>query len=392
MLPLVIADHIRESLLDYVCTSFNFNDASVEEALLDALRNKKNGLYKGPWIDLRMPFRKAGKAENIPLDYRPSFPPYAHQLKAFRRLSCRLGNPQSTLVTTGTGSGKTECFLYPILDACVKTSPRRGIKAIVLYPMNALASDQAHRFAKEIHSNPEISHLRVGLYVGLEDDGNSAHRSMGPGNVIEHRETLRQHPPDILLTNYKMLDYLLRRPEDVPLWEHNLNSNVLQYLVLDELHTYDGAQGSEVAMLIRRLHARLGASFGSICPVGTSATIGGSGSDSSSDLCEFATQIFGVEFASDSVIFEERIKFEEYFKDSDRIEYNTWPEGEPGEFLPKRGETPENYLERVVFKWCQRPRFHKAITMCSRMFSACRSSRFWRAYSYRFAMRSCCSH
>ena len=153
----------------------------------------------------------------------------------------------STLVATGTGSGKTECFLLPILDHCLRDN-RPGVKAILIYPMNALATDQAGRIARLIHNAPALRGVRAGLYVGGEGD---AHRAMGPGHLITDRGRMRREPPDILLTNYKMLDYLLLRPEDQGVWQHNA-PGVLRSLVVDELHTFDGAQGTDLACLIRR--------------------------------------------------------------------------------------------------------------------------------------------
>ena len=97
---------------------------------------------------------------------------------------------------------------------------------------------------------------------------------MGPEHVITDRVTLREHPPDILLTNYKMLDFLLIRPQDHRLWRHN-DPATLRYLVVDELHTFDGAQGTDLACLVRRLRARVGAVRSDLICVGTSATIGG---------------------------------------------------------------------------------------------------------------------
>src|SRR5690606_6951964 len=121
-------------------------------------------------------------------------------------------------------------------------------------PMNALASDQAGRLARILWDDPRLKGVvTAGLYVG----GSSEHGTAGPAHLIDKREILRSSPPHILLTNYRMLDLLLMRPADARLWQHN-TPQTLRYLVLDELHTYDGAQGSDVACLIRRLQARLG--------------------------------------------------------------------------------------------------------------------------------------
>ena len=119
-------------------------------------------------------------------------------------------------------------------------------------------------------SSPELA--GVGLYVGESE--RTPHTTMGPDHVITDRGTLRERPPDILLTNYKMLDFLLSRPIDRRLWRHNA-SDTLRYLVVDELHTFDGAQGTDLACLVRRLRSRLGVTRERLICTGTSATIGG---------------------------------------------------------------------------------------------------------------------
>ncbi|MBT9581742.1 hypothetical protein IV102_00240 [bacterium] len=130
---------------------------------------------------------------------------------------------------------------------------------------------------------------------------------------------MRDNPPHLLLTNYKMLDFLMLRPYDRRLWRHN-GPEALRYLVLDELHTYDGAQGSDVACLIRRLKARLGITPGALCAVGTSATVGGgSGRHSSVKLTEFATQVFGEYFTVDSVVEEDRQELDEVIELDDLL-------------------------------------------------------------------------
>ena len=109
--------------------------------------------------------------------------------------------------------------------------------------MNALANDQADRLAQLIHENPELKGVTAGIYTG-EARGNRT--IMGPRELITDRESMRADPPDILLTNYKMLDRLLLQQADRSIWSKSATS--LQYLVLDEFHTYDGAQGTDVAL------------------------------------------------------------------------------------------------------------------------------------------------
>jgi DEAD/DEAH box helicase domain-containing protein len=303
MIPSVVARQTRETVLDYLRTTFALADDRFEQALFTFL-DGEHGLFRGPYLDVRLPFRTAPAGTAIPLDVAPPFTPYLHQLRAFERLTSRgTHTPEPTLVTTGTGSGKTECFLYPVLDHCFRHRGERGIKAILLYPMNALASDQARRLAQMLWDDPRLKgHVRAGLFVG----GDGEHGTATRDHLVDQRAILRQSPPDILLTNYRMLDFLLLRPEDQALWQHN-EPGTLRYLVLDELHTYDGAQGSDVACLIRRLQVRLGAGPGTICPVGTSATIGGRDQEESAvALRAFAQQIFGVPFDAASVVTEDR--------------------------------------------------------------------------------------
>ncbi|MFW5740609.1 MAG: DEAD/DEAH box helicase, partial [Myxococcota bacterium] len=221
-----------------------------------------------------------------------------HQERAFERL--RGPSPRSTLIATGTGSGKTECFLQPILDHGYRHRHERGIKAILIYPMNALASDQAGRLAKAIWNNPNLhGRITAGLFVGQSES--NPHQVMTEHAIITSKDTLRLNPPDILLTNYKMLDYLLVRPKDFPLWAHN-GPETLQYLVVDELHTFDGAQGTDLACLIRRLRARLHSPRGHLCCVGTSATMGDDAERAS--LLRYASQVFGTTFDKDAIVTE----------------------------------------------------------------------------------------
>src|SRR5699024_7185724 len=132
--------------------------------------------------------------------------PYRHQKRAFQRLS--IDNPKPTIVATGTGSGKTEAFLLPILDYCASKAGQQGIKAIFIYPMNALANDQAERIAKNIYQNEATrGKVRAGLYIGRGRKGKAAEQStMTAEKLITDRDVMQEDPPDILLTNYKMLD------------------------------------------------------------------------------------------------------------------------------------------------------------------------------------------
>jgi ATP-dependent helicase YprA (DUF1998 family) len=303
MIPSLVVSEIRSALVEFLATTFSLSDDGVRDELTRFLNDRDDGIFRGPYLRVRTPFRAVDAGWQSPLEWLPDdFTPYLHQAAAFDRLSSAdERTPQPTLVTTGTGSGKTECFLYPLLDHCARQRVlgKPGIKALILYPMNALASDQAERIAGLIDSEARLAGLRAGLYVGES----GRHSAMGEDHLIDKREVLRSDPPDILLTNYKMLDFLLLRREDRNLWAAN-DADTLQYVVLDEFHTYDGAQGTDVAMLLRRLGRTLGMNnadgpLGSAAPVATSATLG-TGADALDELRSFAGKVFGTEFAPDS--------------------------------------------------------------------------------------------
>jgi ATP-dependent helicase YprA (DUF1998 family) len=317
LLPSLQAADLRKALADYLSTTFALTDDDVRASLETFLSDAHGGIFRGPYVRLRLPFRPADGTWPVALDWYPEkFTPYGHQARAFERLSSKHDSPRPTLVTTGTGSGKTEAFLYPILDHAVraKNAGQGGIKALVLYPMNALANDQAGRLATLLTSDDRLGGLTAGLYTG---ERGPRRTKVSKDGLVTERSILRDDPPDILLTNYKMLDQLLLRSADVSLWASAKTS--LAYLVLDEFHTYDGAQGTDVAMLLRRLGAALGvaregAPLGDITPVATSATLGpgGDGPEASAAMREFAETVFGRAFDSDSVITEDRLTFAEW--------------------------------------------------------------------------------
>ncbi|WSP89183.1 DEAD/DEAH box helicase [Streptomyces sp. NBC_01233] len=306
--PTLAAAQLRGSLTQYLTTTYALTDEDTRRALERFLEHPETGMFRGPYLRIRTPFHKAEDGWRKHLEWTPGFVPYRHQAKAFERLSTLHGPALPTLITTGTGSGKTESFLIPALDHCrrEKARGRRGVKAVLLYPMNALATDQASRIGEYL-AQPELAQVTAGLYIGDRPDTDFR-------RVMTRREEMRQSPPDLLITNYKMLDLLLQRSEDRALWEDAL----VQYVVLDEFHTYDGAQGTDVAMLLRRLAMTTGQSepgrpLGGICPVATSATLGEPGpAASSGGILEVASQVFGMPFPADALVGEERLPAEQF--------------------------------------------------------------------------------
>lgn len=359
MLPLQQAREVRDSVIEYIKATFRFKEKDVSDAFYRFIEDKENGLFKGPYVSLKTPFVSATPEEstNIPLDIVPSFPPYKHQLQAFHQLSMKNGHkPEPTLLTTGTGSGKTECFLYPILDYCYHCNQYErqiGVKVIIMYPMNALASDQAKRLAETIWNDPRLKgKVTAGLFVGEGIDAKDYPRDMAEDHIIENRDAILDTVPDILLTNFKMLDYGLMRQQFMPLWKGNIGTDqkALRFIVLDELHTYDGAQGTDVANLIRRLKLKLNLPKDFLCPIGTSATIG-SGKDSKKRLCEYATNVFGECFEEKNVIEEHRIPVDEY------IDVLTMgiPDGKLiRECVFGNNDTVDTYIKRLCKYWLKK--------------------------------------
>jgi DEAD/DEAH box helicase domain-containing protein len=322
MLPLQQAYEIKHSIIEYLKATFSFKDKAVHRAFYNFINDPEDGIFKGAYVSLKLPFVTSQDQDELPLEIKPNFPPYNHQYKSFKRLTTQDNHiPVSTIITTGTSSGKTECFLYPILDYCYKNQHRQGVKVIILYPMNALATDQAKRLAETIWGDERLKgKITAGLFIGEGKEKKKYPTDMGQTHVIENRLSIVDSPPDILLTNFKMLDYALMRNNYHNLWSFNLNDpSLLQFLVLDELHTYDGAQGTDVANLIRRLKLKLSIEKGQICAIGTSATIG-AGKDSQQLLISYAEKVYGEHFDEDSLITEHRVSVNDFFEEDDALD------------------------------------------------------------------------
>ena len=378
MLPYEEALEVREALMGYIVSQYPLSDPAVMKEFQSFLQDPEKGIFRGPFVSASLPFKATDPAETEALsDYlavRPKFTPFTHQMRAFKRLATwdYLRNipriPEPVIMTTGTGSGKTESFLFPVLDYCLRMNQgqgnskvesnnnsagqsyrKPGVKVIIMYPMNALATDQAKRLAQEIARLPLGSDgkplVTAGLLIGQPQPekngkkgslgGKSASRqvsrehlrlptTMGEDHIIEDRETIIREAPDIILTNFKMLDRALMLEEFHNLWTGNIPDPdevqpgqkfhpCLRFIVLDEIHTYDGAQGSDVANLLRRLRLKLRLTSEELCPVGTSATIGGS------SIAEYASKIFGGDITDEAVIKETRLSLNEFLREGNEI-------------------------------------------------------------------------
>ncbi|GIW55610.1 MAG: DEAD/DEAH box helicase [Nitrospiraceae bacterium] len=216
---------------------------------------------------------------------------YQHQVEAMEL--ARRG--QSYVVTSGTGSGKSLAYFLPIIDSLLRQPPVGDrVSALVVYPMNALVNSQLQaleglRTAFERRTGRRFP-VTFAKYTG---------DTTGPA-----RDELRQHPPQIMLTNYVMAELMLVRPEDQRFLDRA--GGGLRFLVFDELHTYRGRQGADVAMLIRRLKERCAAP--DLIHVGTSATMVASRDatpqERKSTVADFAQRLFGHPFTADQIVEE----------------------------------------------------------------------------------------
>lgn len=221
----------------------------------------------------------------------PSFQLHKHQLDAITLSN----HGKSFVVTTGTGSGKSLCYFIPIIDRVLRAKaagePQRT-RAIVIYPMNALANSQLEELDKRVAGSGLEKQVTFKRYTGQDDE--------------EAREQVKVAPPDILLTNFMMLELLLTRqnPKDRQVIQ---NCEGLEFLVLDELHTYRGRQGADVAMLVRRVRERLELPSRPLQCIGTSATMASEGDDGSrqAKVAVVASRLFATPIAASSVITEE---------------------------------------------------------------------------------------
>ena len=201
---------------------------------------------------------------------------HQHQADAIRTAQ----EGHSYILTTGTGSGKSLAYIIPIVDHVLRRGCGSGIQAIIVYPMNALANSQYGELTKFLcHNYPQGGEpVTFERYTGQESD--------------EERRRILANPPDILLTNYVMLELILTRPHERQLIQA---AQGLRFLVLDELHTYRGRQGADVAFLVRRVRDVLKA-YNLQC-VGTSATLAGTGTydEQRGEVAGIASQLFGTQ-------------------------------------------------------------------------------------------------
>ena len=332
--PLDLVTSLRETLNAYLPTTLPISRRypQLSEEFRNLLRNRQ--MVKGPYVEALPDFEKGARLSELLLsnggylandftglpDIWLNRELHLHQQEALEK-ACK--NGENLVVATGTGSGKTECFLFPLVQMLANTDRSEpGVRCLLVYPMNALANDQLYyriaplfgtylkdlgitfgRFTGQIRANTarseEAQRLKANdkLMNALDNGGQI------PPNWLLTREEMLARPPDILITNYAMLEHLLLLPRNAPLFAENH----LKAIVLDEIHTYGGSQATEIAFLLRKLKHRLGVETPVQC-FATSASLPQS-EDADREVVKFASDMFGEPFTS--VVRGRRVRHEQ---------------------------------------------------------------------------------
>lgn len=323
--PAKAAEEIKKEYIGYINTTFHFRNQNLQKKLLEELDKT---VSNGPYVEIKDSFKSGKSIEELiqnetlsplftDLERNKKYPPklpisrplYLHQEKAVEKIV----SGKNVVVSTGTGSGKTNCFLIPVINELLREKEKGqlndGVRAIFIYPMNALANDQIKGLREILMAYPDI---RFGVYNGgtenKEEDAIKLYEAMYANekypelrkklpNEEVSRERMKERPPHILFTNYAMLEHMLFRPGDDSIFS---NSN-FKFVVLDEAHVYAGATGIETAFLMGRLKGRI---TGERKPqfILTSATLGDGSIASNKRVAEFAERLTGCNFNTDEII------------------------------------------------------------------------------------------
>ena len=330
--PVKTAEEVKKQFIGYISTTFEFKDQGLQEQLVKELNDY---VSNGPFVEIKDSF-KYGKSLNQlindglisplfrdleinkPVSYKRKLPLdrplYLHQETAIKKII----NGNNVVISTGTGSGKTNCFIIPVINELLKEIKQGtltdGVRAMFIYPMNALANDQVSGLRELLMKFPQI---RFGVYNGGTENNeadairlyldmfkNAEYAELRDPliNEVLSRDEMKKRPPHILFTNYAMLEHLLLRPGDDVIF----SNSKFKYVVLDEGHVYAGATGIETSFLMRRLVARVESKPNFII---TSATLGDGSPSSNQKVIEFAKNLTGNHFSLDDVITATREKY-----------------------------------------------------------------------------------
>ena len=314
--PAESSKQIVDFYRNYLLTTFQTTDDKYNSQLEAELR-KDGVISSGPYVSVSDSYEKEKTISEL-VNERVlcesmlnlgKLDPYARRLYRHQvEATLKAGEKKNLIITTGTGSGKTECFLIPVVNELLKEQEAgtlgAGVRALIIYPMNALVNDQIRRL-RELFASYEECSITYGKFTGeTAKDFTHARNEFveregiePPKNELICREQMRKTPPNILITNYAMLEYLLLRPGDVAFFSE-ANADKWQTVILDEAHTYGGAKGIEVGTLLKRVKAML--KRDDIQFILTSATLGDK--KSNQQIVNFAQSLCSARFEESSII------------------------------------------------------------------------------------------
>lgn len=340
MNPRETTDKIRSDYREYIASILSVKDKEITKLAHKSVKDTE--FVKGPYLETTLPFVDGHSLEELADEglvskefavmgksvHYSDWKLRIHQEQALRKI---IEEKRNMVVSTGTGSGKTECYLYPIFNSLMREKENgtldAGVRALLIFPMNALANDQQKKLRKLLKDYPDIT---FGRYTGeterkrsketpeqaekrLHEEYDLNHMNdtdeilkKSIPNELMSREMMAERPPHILLTNYAMLEYMLLRPDTAPFFD-NASAKNWQFIVIDEAHTYKGANGTEIAFLLRRVKERIRHNMKKpFRCIATSATLGSE--DAKAGLAAFAEKLFDEPFNETDVITTKRIR------------------------------------------------------------------------------------
>ena len=378
--PLTFKSSLGITMARYTSTAAAVSAARARRLAKAVAKTIENAdLVKGPFVESLPDFEKGETLEELVAAEKlhqhwsalaeSDGGAKIYRRKLHRHQSAAIGLDENYLVATGTGSGKTEAFLFPLVDSLLRDPDIAlpGVRAILVYPLNALVNDQMHRISRLLFSDLGDPGITLGRYTGQVRSGerreevqaklvatpsfqaNFPGSVTAPKNWLLSREEMLEAPPHILVTNYAMLEHILLLPRNRQL----LEGADLRWIVLDEIHTYTGTQAIEVAFLLRKLKTRMGIEPGKVRCVGTSASLDPSRRD---ELARFAENLFGEPFSSgDGAVITSDRKLHKLFaetKASQGLALEDWAKiGKAVQSLRADGVFVDDDTERQIEDW-----------------------------------------